>query len=357
MKRWRFTYRIAAMMLLLWVAARPMGVACGGDTAIAQTSMPASSTSEEEAVRQYQAKKQREYQEHLRLREEYRAANAALMDEVRAKSTCMAGTDTAFGSLRDLYDKFKAGRSDVPPNLLYMSGGDEVGIAELTAGRAEAAVVRESLTEPQLKRLKDAFSGREIKEIPYCRTALVFVVHAQNGVPSLTLRQIEDIYRGKGEQRGQEPFLLMSAPRCRGCPPRRICGRVCGLTVPCDGGRKALWPGRKRGEKGSGTNGTDISVTICRFETWATKYSWDHSWCNWPVSSQNPAPGAPERSRSVARSVPSAKYLTQSMLLKGLILMSVPFGSGTFFIDVGAPVPWLSATADLWPRLRLDDPL
>ena len=165
-----------------------------GTVSVGQAGKPA--TDDEDAAKRLTEQKQRDYQEQIRLVEEARAANAALLEQVRSKSICLAGTDTAFSSMKRLYDGFKVIRPDAPPNLFYNSGSDNLGISEMIAGRAEAAVLREPLTGQQVERLRTAFPNLEIREVAYSKAVLVIVVHPQNAVRSLTFKQIADIYRG-----------------------------------------------------------------------------------------------------------------------------------------------------------------
>jgi hypothetical protein len=134
---------------------------------------------DEEAARRLTEQKERAYQEQRRLQDESRAANEALMEQVRGKSICLAGTDTAFGSLKGLYSEFKVICPDAPPNLLYSACSDDAGISELIARRAEAAVLREPLTEQQNEKLRSALPGQEIGEIAYSKAVLVIVVHGR----------------------------------------------------------------------------------------------------------------------------------------------------------------------------------
>ena len=179
---------------MLWLAVAVMV----GSATFGQSIGPSSATKpDEEAARRLTEQKERAYQEQRRREDESRAADEALMAQVRGKSICLAGTDTAFGSLKSLYSEFRAIHLDAPPNLLYSAGGDNVGIAEMIARRADAAVLREPLTEQQKNKLKAGFPDRELAEMAYSKAVLVIVVHQRNTVPSLTFQQIADIYRGK----------------------------------------------------------------------------------------------------------------------------------------------------------------
>lgn len=91
-----------------WIVLFLMSV-MGGMAAFGQSTGVAA-TGAEEAARQLAEQKAQAYQEQRHLAEEARAANAALMEQVRSKSICLAGTDTAFSSLKGLYSQFKTTR-------------------------------------------------------------------------------------------------------------------------------------------------------------------------------------------------------------------------------------------------------
>ena len=144
----------------------------------------------EESRRAAEAERQRvkeHIQRQLQLRQQY-----------REKLLCLAGTDTAYSVLAKLYAAFRKDRKDVPMYLDYTGGGDVVGVRKLTSGQAEAALIREKLTDKERELLAKAFPDPDFQpaRAEMGRLALIIVTNASNPVSGLTVKQLEDIYRG-----------------------------------------------------------------------------------------------------------------------------------------------------------------
>ena len=177
--------------------------------------------SREESIRLTKEIIDREWQDQKRLMEEARARNEEVRKEIRSRSLCLAGTDTALGMLEALYGEFRKDREDVPQYLEYQGGGDDVGIRDLVKGEAEAALVRNPLTKEQIGKLAKAFPGHDCQtlKIPMGSLALVFITNKANPISGLTVDQIEAIYRKE----------TTNWPRVRGTPHLIIDLWCCGL--------------------------------------------------------------------------------------------------------------------------------
>lgn len=133
-------------------------------------------------------------------REAGRKAMEERRRQYRAQCLCLGGTDTVSGALMALYAEFRKSQPpDGPRKILYVGGGNTVGLRELCAGRVEAALIKNELTEAQQKQLSRAFpdAARKPAEQVFAKAVLVFVVHPTHDVAALEAGQIEDIYRGK----------------------------------------------------------------------------------------------------------------------------------------------------------------
>lgn len=85
-----------------------------------------------------------------------------------------------------VYAKVKPG-----VKVIALGGGETVGINSLHDGSTDCASVGRSVTDAELKKLNGPLQAT----IAY--DALLFIVHPQNPVKSLTFQQLEDIYSGK----------------------------------------------------------------------------------------------------------------------------------------------------------------
>ncbi|MCL2700482.1 MAG: substrate-binding domain-containing protein, partial [Phycisphaerae bacterium] len=152
----------------------------------------------EEARRMDDAARRRIAEEHRRRQEEQLQRNKEIRQQFRAQSLCFAGTDTAYSVLEKLYAAFCKDRENIPMRLDYTGGGDDIGVQELISGRAEAALLREVLTETDKEALKTAFPNPDFQPttVELGRLALIIVTNDANPVRGLTLKQLEDIYRG-----------------------------------------------------------------------------------------------------------------------------------------------------------------
>lgn len=96
---------------------------------------------------------QRMAEEQRRLVAEHRASQEKKLSRIRADSLCLAGTDTAYSTLTRLYEEFRRGRSRGPRQILYQGGGTDIGIANLTGGHAQAALIRRVLKPKEQAKL------------------------------------------------------------------------------------------------------------------------------------------------------------------------------------------------------------
>ena len=142
------------------------------------------------------ARRKAALEEELRRAAEHRASQEKILSRIRADSLCLAGTDTACSTLTRLYQEFRRGRSRGPRQVWYQGGGTDIGIARLTRGHAQAALIRRVLKPKEQAQLAAAFPAGtpQPKEVAFSKSALVFLVHATNRVPSLTCRQARGIY-------------------------------------------------------------------------------------------------------------------------------------------------------------------
>lgn len=137
-------------------------------------------------------------EENRRQQEEQLQRDKEIRQRYKKQSLCLAGTDTAYSVLEKLYAAFRKDRQDVPMYLDYTGGGDDVGVRELASGEAEAALIRETLADTEKAMLKNAFPdpGFQPATVDMGRLALIIVTNEANPVAGLSLKRLEDIYRG-----------------------------------------------------------------------------------------------------------------------------------------------------------------
>jgi ABC-type phosphate transport system substrate-binding protein len=113
----------------------------------------------------------------------------------------VVGTGVAVALSERSHAKFlaqtdNAKRSEWPKGLVFKSKRVEQVVAELASHRAEVAFFDAPLKEDQERLLATAFAGQETPQRSVLgRAVLVIVVHRTNKTPSLTLAQIERLYR------------------------------------------------------------------------------------------------------------------------------------------------------------------
>lgn len=89
---------------------------------------------------------------------------------------------------------FMARRADVVVQV--SGGGTGVGIASLAAGTTDVATASRPTTDRERTDLERR-RGRRIVETPVALDAVAVYVHARNGVRSLSLEEIADVFRGR----------------------------------------------------------------------------------------------------------------------------------------------------------------
>ncbi len=164
----RFVQRTVMVVLLLGLAARPISLAYGES--------PTTGPHQIEPEKKTDA-----------------------LDQVRSRSLRLGGTATASGAIAALYKQFLKTHPDAPGGIWYTAGGNEEGIRQLVKGDAEAALVRGSLTEDEEQRLAKAYPDpkRQPREIVLSKSVVVIVVHPNNPVRTLTVKELKDVFHGE----------------------------------------------------------------------------------------------------------------------------------------------------------------
>jgi phosphate transport system substrate-binding protein len=103
----------------------------------------------------------------------------------------IVGSSTMAPLLNNLAISFESIHEEL--DVVVRQGGSSVGIAELCAGRANAAAESRSLRPEERQRIEQA-TGRKVIEVPIALDGVCVYVHAENPVPSLTSAQCNGIF-------------------------------------------------------------------------------------------------------------------------------------------------------------------
>ena len=124
------------------------------------------------------------------------------ISKLKGNAVTFAGTDSLAGVtekwFRSYHDSLGTEVDEsTPRRLWYSPNGNEIGVRHLISRESEVAAFRGELTDEQKKRLAIAFPDPDVqpKEYIFGRAAMGFVVHKSNLIKSLSLTQIEDMYR------------------------------------------------------------------------------------------------------------------------------------------------------------------
>ncbi|MHB1155378.1 MAG: substrate-binding domain-containing protein [Phycisphaerales bacterium] len=121
--------------------------------------------------------------------------------QMHANDLCIAGVDGLTSVMEHLYADFHQSHPGSPEHLEYTGGGNDGGVRFLADRLVDAAVFLHPLIERQMKTLNDAFppinDQSPLQSVEIGRYVTVVVVHKSNLISSLTLAQLEDVYRGK----------------------------------------------------------------------------------------------------------------------------------------------------------------
>ena len=111
-------------------------------------------------------------------------------------SVVVAGSERMAPLVRALAERYTELHPDV--KIEVSGGGSAAGIEKLVDGTAMLASVARPVTEDELRRA-ESLSRTNLVGIPVAMDAVVFFVNRRNGLASVTLDQLEQIFRHKVE--------------------------------------------------------------------------------------------------------------------------------------------------------------
>ncbi len=152
--------------------------------------------------KQYRTLQQEIEVEHTRGNSFSSARDDAYTGILKNRSIRFAGTDAMAGLMAKWYTLYRQTIEEdklvgVPYELWYEIDGPNDGLDELISRKSDVAVYRDELSDEQRKQLAKAFPdpNKQPKEYTFGRAAMGFIVHESNLIRSLSLPDMEKMFR------------------------------------------------------------------------------------------------------------------------------------------------------------------